>query len=252
MATRKKQVATAAADFEIIALSPQDTEHVGLLEQQSTGWTDAAKRLEVVDHPSREIAIREAQSCAATKKSIEEFFKPIKRKIDAVKKDVLDLERKVLREPIESRAIYVKKVEDFDAADAARAAAEQAAINAAHEAELSAHAQQVDASLADLSEDAAILGESLGLAVAPPPPPAPPAVVSTEAPKVDGFYYVDEWTVEIDDKMALLREVLDGRAPATIISFELGDMKKLAALHGGLTWNGVTATCKKVPRVVAS
>ncbi len=75
-------------------------------------------------------------------------------------------------------------------------------------------------------------------------PTAP--VVHMESARVEGTSTREVWSAEVTDKMALIRAVASGQAPAELIDVNTKTLNQMArALKAGLNYPGVRAVCEK-------
>lgn len=119
-------------------------------------FRDRASKLVIADKKSHEGALREWREGSELRRKIEADFKPTKRKIDAVKRAVLDLEKAELAimdaglDPLEKRCVEWKRLDDarIEAEATAQRLANEAKVRAEREAEIKA------------AEDAAIAAEA--------------------------------------------------------------------------------------------
>jgi hypothetical protein len=85
--------------------------------------------------------------------------------------------------------------------------------------------------------DVAGAKEALAQAEATPTP-----VLATATPILEGTSFRRPWEVEITDPIALLKDVIDGKAPLSVVKeFDLSFLKKEAAKRGGIPFAGVRA-----------
>lgn len=136
------------------------------------------------------------------RKKIEDTFKPIKQKMDAAKKEVLDQE-KLADKPLAEAEAYIKPL-------IATYNAEQEKIRLAEEARLREIARQEEEER-QLQE--ALAAEKAGdkeeaEAIIQAPVYVPPVVVPKVVPKVAGISMTKRWTYRIVDAAKIPREFL--------------------------------------------
>lgn len=164
---------------------------------------DQAKAIVVTDNASYAAAGELLIAIKGIRKKIEETFKPIKQKMDAAKKEVLDQER-AADAPLRQAEDYLKpqlanwdamqerirREEEAKLREEARKREEEARLAAAIEAE--ANGQKEEAT--------AILDEK--------PAYIPPVVLPKATPKVQGISYRETWNFRITNPDKLPREYM--------------------------------------------
>ncbi|MBI4395468.1 MAG: hypothetical protein HY548_00135 [Elusimicrobia bacterium] len=75
--------------------------------------------------------------------------------------------------------------------------------------------------------------------------PSVPATVTLEKPKTDGIGMRKRWRAEVIDKMALIKAVAEGKAPAAMLEPNAAKLNELArAMNDTMNIPGVRAVCE--------
>lgn len=222
-----------------------------------------------IDSPALyEMAAGELQSIKKKAKELDDSRKEITRPLDAAKRRIMDLyerpltilaqaekllkgamaayhaeqERKRIAEQRE-RDEEARKVREAQETEARRMQ-EEAAANAAKADELAAAGNI--AAAADLADHAAEqLHAAHETAAVAAMVVAAPVVVDT--PKVSGVSFRDHWTVDVLDKMALIRFIAGNEHFAHLLDANAGALQKLAAAQKeSFAIPGCKANCEKI------
>lgn len=169
----------------------------------------AAKELKIVDSPEdAEKATQFGRLLQAGKQEFEIFYKEVKQKIDAIKKPVLDDEKKDVAEIDAEKnrlggltLVYNRKVE-AERREADRTARE-AAEKAAQEEQL-ARAIELEES-GDLEQASALLDE--------PVVAAPVFTQAAAPPRMTGQVAKKTYSAQVENLMELVKAVAAGKAP---------------------------------------
>ena len=145
-------------------------------------------------------------------RQIQDYFKPLKQKIDASKQDVLDKERAAIA-PLKSLLDRVsREMVDWDT--------EQERKRREAERKLNEEAQRKAQELAEANGDSEEAKELIAA--------TPPVIVPKATPKVEGVSYVERWSAEITDLKALCLAVGQGKQPLTLIQANLPALNGMA------------------------
>lgn len=185
-----------------------------------------AKKITVVDSPEgMEQANAIGRLLQAGSKDCEAFFKPVKAQIDAIKKPVLEHEKAFSAElDAEKRRlggiITSYNIEQERKRQEAERIAREEAEKAAREEAL-ARAIELE-SMGETEAAEHVLEE---------PVMAAPVVIQQESPvKVDGQVGRTTYSCEVFDQKALMKAVLEGKAPAQCFTLDQGWLNKKAGL----------------------
>ena len=164
-------------------------------------FVEAARSVEITDQASREAAAAFRADLKARDRKAEDFFAPMKRNMDALKKSILDGE-KAVRGPIaEAVAILDPKIAAFETRLLEEAAAERALLEEENrKAEEERRLAEASVAVANGVPEAEAL-EALDAPVVAFAAPAP------AAPRPAGQSVAVTWSVEVTDKAALVRFV---------------------------------------------
>ena len=202
----------------------------------------SAKSIQVTDEESAQLANNAGRTLQAAKKELEEFYTPIKRQLDAIKKPVLEAEKTDIGE-IDAElkrlgsALTAWKAEQerkrLAAEAAARAEAEKAAAAAREEEERILREQQLQRaieleSLGDTAAAEAVLEETIEL-----PPALPVAVVApVQAPvHMPGSVGRMNYSAKLISLKALVDAISQGKAPLNAITWNESFCNAEARLH---------------------
>ena len=145
------------------------------------------------------------------RKKIESVFKPIKQKMDAAKKEVMDQE-KAADAPLKEAEAWIKPLMvSYDTEQEAIRVAEQRRLQeeARKRDEDERMAAALDAEMdGDIMAAEEILNEDAFV---------PPVIVSKATPTVQGISYREVWKYQVTDIMELVRAVVNGTVPVSAI-----------------------------------
>jgi hypothetical protein len=190
----------------------------------------------------------------ATQRAINEFFAGPKALLEQAEKaikgalGVFDAAQRELREKAEREAAEAARKEQerlrMEAAKQEQAAREKREKEEAKARELEAQGKQAQADArreaAEAAEAARLQDAEAKRMAAEMMPTAP--VVHMETPKVSGLSSRENWSALVTDKMALIKAVAAGEAPAELIDINTATLNRLAkALKNGLNYPGVKA-----------
>ncbi len=194
---------------------------------------DQARAIVVTDNASYAAAAELLITIKGIRRKIEDTFKPIKQKMDAAKKEVLDQER-AADAPLRQAEDYLKpqlakwdaeqerirREEEARLREEARKREEEARLQAAIEAEKNGQKDEAEA----------ILDEK--------PAYVPPVVLPKATPKVQGISYRDNWKFRITNPNKIPREYMvpDEKAIGVIV----GRLKERCNIPG------IEVYCEKV------
>lgn len=184
-----------------------------------------AKRVTVVNSPETlETANNAGRTLQAASKEIEVFFKPVKSAIDALKKPVLAAENAMAAEVDTEKRRLGGLITTYNMEQERKRQEEQ------RKAEEEARKAAEDARL----EDAAMLaaaGDDEGAEQLLEEPIAAPVVIQQEAPvKQAGQVGRMTYKCKVNDVKALMKAVLEGKAPSSCFTLDQGWLDKKAAL----------------------
>lgn len=180
------------------------------LEQDNALVVQQAREMKITSQKSYVTVAEIAKAINARIRAIQDYFKPLKQKIDATKQEVLDKERAAIT-PLKAL---------LERADREMVSWDQEQDRKRREAErkLNEEAQRKAAELAASSEDPETTKELFTA--------TPPIIVPKSTPKVEGVSYVERWSVEVTDLKALCLAVGQGKQPLTLL------LPNLPALNG--------------------
>ena len=173
----------------------------------------------------------------AIRKKIEETFKPIKQKMDAAKKEVLDQE-KAADSPLKEAEAWIKPLMmDYDKAQEILRQEQQRKLQ--EEARRQEEEQRLEAALeAEMEGDkegaADIINEEVYV---------PPVILPKATPQVQGISYREVWKHEVTSLMQLVRGVADAKVPLNALQAnevflgqQVRSMKQLLNYPGVKVW----------------
>lgn len=194
---------------------------------------DQARAIVVIDNASYAAAAELLITIKGIRRKIEDTFKPIKQKMDAAKKEVLDQER-AADAPLRQAEDYLKpqlakwdaeqerirREEEARLREEARKREEEARLQAALEAEKNGQKEEAES----------ILDEK--------PAYIPPVVLPKATPKVQGISYRDNWKFRITNPNKIPKEYMvpDEKAIGVIV----GRLKERCNIPG------IEVYCEKV------
>ncbi len=203
---------------------------------------DQAKAIAVIKTPGDYIKAGEILiTIKEIRKKIEATFKPIKQKMDAAKKEVLDQE-KTADAPLKEAEDYIKPlIRAYDD--------EQERIRREEERRLQEEArkreeeERLAAALAaeeegDKEAAQAIIEEEVYV---------PPVVIPKATPQVQGVSFRENWKHQVIDLMALVKAVAAGQVPINALNANdvfLGQQAR--SLKGAMKYPGVKVYSEKV------
>jgi len=196
-------------------------------QAEAIDFASKAEQLLVIDADSYAHAGEIVKQIKGIRKAIFNTFKPMKQKIDASKKEVLDQERK-LDNPLKAADVALKgRMADWQTEEEARRQEKQAALRLV--------AQKRDEDLrVELAMQAEAAGDEAQADYILEAPPLPPPVVASRVPKVDGLHTRDHWRFEITDPEQVPR--LYWEIDEAAIGDTVRRMKSLATIPGVRVW----------------
>lgn len=238
----------------------------GALTAEADGQLAVAQAYQITDVTMYQLAAGDLKNIKARYKELDEERKSITKPLDEAKTKIMDLYRRPLEKLAQAETIikdalgeYDDKQEELrkaeeerlrqaqkfmqDVTDAyaenARIDAERAqAAAAAATPEQAEQAQAAVAAAAERLEHAQV--EQTVVATAPTP------IVATTTPKVSGISRKTTWKGEITDKMALIKAVAEGKAPATLVDINESVLNQMArAMKDTMNYPGVKAVEEK-------
>ena len=241
------------ADLTAIAIRPMVADVVA-----------TAKSVIVSDPASRQIAVDGGKDMLRREKLVREKMDPLCDSAQAVADGLKKMRDGLLGGPKEAKGIYANKISVYDVEEKRKAriveearlaevrryeeerkkaedSARAAALKSEEDARI-AHAAEAER----LGNSAAPLIVETPTAVAPlhPVAPAPVAYVApVEAPEQSGSIGKEQWVYHVDDLMALMRAVVEGKAPVGLIVSE----KKQADFRSAGLRTYITRTATEYP-----
>ena len=195
------------------------------LQSQSTSCVDTANKIaaKIKDQESYEVAADYLQSVKGLSKKILEYFKEDTDRAHSLWKS-LTIKRSDANDPLliaektikKSMSTYLGEKERKEKIEQERLLAEQRKIN--DDAKIAAAEHASDSGEQEKAE--AILNT-----------PTVVAPVQIEKTKTEGISAPKRWNIEVVSKMGLIRDVIDGKAPESVIDCNTGILKKLAEFH---------------------
>jgi hypothetical protein len=172
------------------------------VETRALSVPDQAKAITITDNATYEKAAEILLVIKDIRKEISDTFTPIKRKMDAAKKEVLDQEKRADIPLQEAEGIIKPKIAAY--------LAEQERIRKAEEDRLRAIAkkEEEDRRLAEAASLEAAGETEAAEEVISEPVYVPPPVVASTVSKVAGVAMRETWTYEIVDEKQLPRQYL--------------------------------------------
>lgn len=208
---------------------------------------DQAKTIVAIKTTSDyESAARMLLAIKEIRKKIESVFKPIKQKMDAAKKEVMDQE-KAADAPLKEAEAWIKPLMvSYDTEQEAIRVAEQRRLQ--EEARKRDEDERMAAALAaemdgDIMGAEEILNEDAFV---------PPVIVSKAIPTVQGISYREVWKYQVTDIMELVRAVAKGTVPISAIQAndvflgqQVRSMKSIMNYPGVKVWAEKTLAAGK-------
>jgi hypothetical protein len=172
------------------------------VETQALELVDTVKAITVTTDAEYEVAAGWLRECAATKKRITEFFKPIVKAAHEAHKAAKDRENEALKPVVEAESHLSRTMGDYQAACAAERREQERMLREIERQEQEAETQRIAAQYAAMGNDA------LADAAMNAPLPASTIKLDEFAPKVAGTATLTTWTFEIVDAALIPREYL--------------------------------------------
>ena len=202
------------------------------LEAQAAATKAAIPLIAITDDASFQLAVSERAEIKRRLARIDEVLGPIckatdeahklaVKKRDTVKAPLLEADRAYSRE----MGVYEQAQERARREREEAIQRERARLAAEEKARQDAEARRLQA----IKEEEPFLAEAVAVVEAPPPPPPPkPVYIPPPPPKpvAAGVSFRDNWSAVVDDLLALVKAVADGKADVTFL------MPNMTSLNG--------------------
>jgi hypothetical protein len=172
-------------------------------------WSDEALKAKVTDAPSYEKVIAFAQVGKQAERQVAEFFRPLKDDAHRMHKNLCTKENEILA-PIQRGIRYLKDI-------AAAWKLEQDRLQAERDRKAKEAMRKLEE---EQRLELAVQAEGLGIdpdAILNTPLTMPEVRTAPLVPKVAGASPVMRYRAEVIDKMALLKAIVEGRAPMELV-----------------------------------
>lgn len=220
---------------EILGPDSPFSENRTVLKKEWSPIVESAKAINIVSVDSHEMAVGHGKLLQQSTKNLEEFYKPIKKQIDALKKIVLDAEKAdttaitSVKEALGLKVQAWNKEQDRILAEAMRIAAQQARKEAEERRIAEAIAAEGDG---DKEEAERILNET---------PLSAPSIVQTTRVKRSGEVEKTTWTAQVDNLLDLIKAVAGGEVPVFAVMANQPWLNSQASdYREGLSYPGVS------------
>ncbi len=209
------------------------------VEKENSILIETVKTLAVTTKDEHAGALEMFRAIALREKVVKEFFKESKDKAHAAHKAICEMETKLLSPLSTARALVTNKINQYTAAEEARAREEQRKLDemARKDAEERQLADAEQAQKEGKPEEAeAILNAETEIPIIRMP---------SRVAKVDGVGTQKRWGAELTDKVALIKWVAQHPENAELLDANMPALNKLAiALKAGFNIPGVKAVEK--------
>lgn len=215
------------------------TQEVVAMSGEAETMLTVAKDFKIANAEEYTGAVTQLKAIKAKAKELEETRKSITGPMDDAKKRVMDFFRKPLQFLADAEAVIKRGMIAYDTEQEKKRREEEARLQelARKEQERLEKAAEKKAEKAEAkgnTERAAEIRESVPVVAMP--------TVAVARPKVEGIARRSTWSGEVVDKMALIKAVAAGKAPATLLAVNQTALNQMArALKDELSYPGVKA-----------
>ncbi len=227
---------TKALEGQILGPESPFAVHRTELRKEWGPIVESGKDITITDVDSHELAVGHGRLLQQSSKNLEEFYKPIKKQIDALKKIVLDAEKAdigaitTVKDSLGQKVQAYNREQDRLHMEAMRIAAERSR----KEAEERKIADAIAAESEGFKEEAEKILNEIAL--------EEPSIVQTYRTKKSGEVEKTRWIAIVENLSLLVQAVADGKVPIMAIEANQAWLNKQAtSFQSGLNYPGVTA-----------